>query len=56
LGGSGDRERFQNEIGSQLERIEEAAKIYKYALGRIVRELEADAGPSSSAGRSRASS
>jgi len=43
-GTTADRERFQNEIGSQLERIEEAAKIYKYALGRIVRELEADAG------------
>ncbi len=44
LGGSGDRERFQNEIGGQLERIEDASKVYKYALGRIVRELGADAG------------
>ena len=43
-GASADRERFQNEIGSQIERIEEASKIYKYALGRIVRELAADAG------------
>ena len=44
MGGSGDRERFQNEIGGQLECIEDATKVYKYALGRIVRELGADAG------------
>jgi two-component system, NtrC family, sensor kinase len=44
LGGSEDRERFQNEIGRELERIEDATKIYRYALGRIVRELAADEG------------
>jgi len=44
VAGSGQRERFQNDLGAQLEKIEDATKIYKYALGRIVREMKADSG------------
>jgi two-component system, NtrC family, sensor kinase len=44
VAGSGDRERFQNELGGQLERIDDPIKIYKFALGRIARHLGAKGG------------
>jgi two-component system, NtrC family, sensor kinase len=44
VAGPVNRERFQNELGGQIERIDDPTKIYRYALGQIVRQLGADSG------------
>jgi len=44
---------FQNEIASQLERIEEAPKVYKFASAGSSARLGADAGAVISASRCR---
>ena len=44
MAGSRDHDRFQNELGGQLERIDDATKIYKFALGQIARHLGAEGG------------
>jgi len=41
---SGDRDRFQSELGGQLERIDDPVKIYRFALTRIAPHLAADGG------------
>ena len=44
VAGSRDHDRFQSELGGQLERIDDPVKIYKFALGRIARQLGAEGG------------
>ena len=39
-----ERDRFQLQIGRQLERIDEPVKLYKTALAQMVRHMEADGG------------
>jgi two-component system, NtrC family, sensor kinase len=41
---SRDRDRFQSELGRQLERIDDPTKIYRFALASIARHLKADGG------------
>ena len=44
MAGSRERDRFQSDLGGQLERIEDPVKIYKFALGQIARHLGAEGG------------
>ncbi len=39
-----DRDRFQNQLGRMLEQIDDPEKLYRTALGQIVRHMAADGG------------